>query len=86
MTAAGARALAAQFGKPHDGFGQVVCGRQLQGVHARAGQRAVQGFFALGGDGGKAVAEGRVVGVDQQVFAGFGVTQGDQAQVGQVLL
>lgn len=81
-----ARRLAAPFahvGKTHDGIDQVAVGGQFQSIHAGAHQGLSQIGFTLGGNTCEAVAKACIVGVHQQLLAGFRIADGEQSDVGQ---
>ena len=65
---------------------EVVAGGKFQRVDAGAREGLAQVGLALRGDAREALAKGGVVGVDQHLLAGFGVTDRDQAEVGQLQL
>jgi hypothetical protein len=59
---------------------------QFQRVDAGADQRLAQLGLALRRDAGKALAEARIVRIDHHLLPGFGVTQCEQAEVGEFQL
>jgi len=58
-------------------------GRELEGVDAHLRQRIAKLVLAFGGDAGEALAEARVMRVDPELFAGLGIAQGHQAEIGK---
>ena len=58
-------------------------GRQGQALHAGPREALPQFGLARLGGGRKALAEGRVMGVDEHLLAGFGILQHHQPEVRQ---
>ena len=69
-----AAALLLQVGKAQDGVDEIVVGSELERVDAGARQALAQLALAPFGGGPEALAKAGVVGVDEDMLAGLGVS------------
>src|SRR5437763_6883590 len=73
----------AQIGEAQDRIDEIVVGAEFQRIHAGLAKRRAQFFFALFGRRREALTKTAIVRVDEKLFAGFGVLDDEQAEIGQ---
>jgi hypothetical protein len=82
----GAAAPASQLDEAADLLDEVGVGGELHRVDARFAERIAQQRFALRRSGREALAELRIVGVDEELLARLRVAEQEQPQVGKLAL
>src|SRR5207253_2577656 len=74
----------AQVGEAKDRIDQIVIGAKLEGVHSGLAKRAAQFLLPPFGGCGETLAKAPIVRIDENLLAGFGILNNEEAEIRQL--
>ena len=74
----------AQIGKAQDRVDQIIIGTKLERVHTGLPKRTAQFLLPAFGGCGKTLAKAAIVRIDENLLAGFGILNDEEAEIRQL--